>query len=369
MLPLDPIRLAPRCTAGPRSRCILYEAWMQRAILAIITGPRQKKTFPLAAHKANARGERDSSSILGTRQWICRLHEKTSSRLAAARAEAGVTSRRERIEWPLHIPTRSRRWDLTTGPIDLDPVTVANLRDFLADEYAEAGTVAAAFLNVEICFHTLSGMLTDLYIRARQQSAVWDIWLQLCHQGLLDVEDLKTRIPLEEGVPADLQPVVALLACLEFPAKLIPTRKRVGGRSQFDKLQRGTLYQLYVPALVWLATLMVRSRVDVTILFEAILRTDYLGCRFSVERLDQLFHETAQESGTSVSGSWDDLYGYWLPDEITGRTCVDIARDLRRHVQRFNEIEEWYKMWFGLADEDLLLESKQTTVGTVKVRC
>ena len=154
----------------------------------------------------------------------------------------------------------------------------------------------------------------------------------------------------------DVSNLTWLLLCFQRP-------------SQVNDLKRETTvdlegYEFNLP-LQWLATMIVRSSADITILLENILTMKYLG-ELDEEALT-IYHENClsksfkcDPTAMACEPNQPNQFGFRLPHGIRTESSQEMAEDLIACLTVFNRIEECYQEWFGLAPGGLLTEKQHS---------
>ena len=272
-----------------------------------------------------------------------------------------VTSRRKRHEWPTFDEGLLRK--------------LARMESAEPTVTEEVAREARALINYEIskcqidpcapedlgiieqyCFgknRRVDVALKILYRRAREQSAVWDIFETLHLRGFVSTNSL--RVPME--LFASTQAVGGLswlLGC--FSGRTMQRKLRV------DDVLNDDLY--FVPE-TWLATMIVRGCADIHRLLDTILATAYIG------NLDEEAYAEYKDNWVGMEFTCNPLelaaesttlpssFGFWLPHGVKGDSVDRFIEEVREHIRHFNRIEQVYKAYFSLSDDELLLEEQQ----------
>lgn len=270
------------------------------------------------------------------------------------------THRRRRIEWPsLHqgLLAIFRR----EAPSNLrSPAVKWKTKRVLEDEFMKCSVAQptsgndddAAIVQSHVQDHRndFGPLLKILYWRGRQQSAVFDVFIQLLCSNYVRADSLcrsmHTTYPSKS-----VSQLTWLLACFEGPARATQTQNF---EVQDDD---------YLLPLRWLATIIIRSGTDIDNLLNHIMCTGYLG-KVDLENIGEFYthcgytqFERDPEAGSSEPGL-PSGFGFWLPHGVSADPR-DMVKNIRAGIKRFNHIEECFQMWFQLSPTELYTEKQQ----------
>lgn len=198
-------------------------------------------------------------------------------------------------------------------------------------------------------------LIHALYFRGRQQSAIWDLYEILVEQGFIKSEGL--RLPVDFGKITDAVHMVSgLINCLDLPY----------GELNAEEPPYEFCSRPFEEPVFWLATMIVRGCSDFDRMFDIIERSEFLDkknptayAQYQAQFATKEFVVKPQERvGNSVTASGP--FGFWLPHGLQGTTAEEAnARIYPEHIARFNRIEEAFKLWFGIGDDQMVLERNQ----------
>lgn len=273
--------------------------------------------------------------------------------------DPAATHRRRRIEWPTQNTDLRRliaeHRNRPPPSQDLVSRTAAMLDDEFSKCDINSGIPADDGAVVYYHFHEHNNdfgpLLKLLYWRGRQQSAVYDIYEQLCMRHFI----LGTNVILPMSLTLtshSVQALTWLLCCFEGPSK-----------EETDQLFRFQDSKFDMP-LQWLATMIVRSSADIGYLLETILAMRYLG------ELDEEKYEewkincpwkdiTCNPNEGACAPNLPSQFGFWLPHGVSAKTPEDFIDSVRQCMGRFNRIETLFQEWFGLEPKDICTEDQQ----------
>lgn len=273
--------------------------------------------------------------------------------------DPAATHRRRRIEWPTQNADLRR---LITEHRNQPPPSqdlVSRTAAMLNDEFKKcninacfpADDAAITYYHFHEHKNDFGPLLKLLYWRGRQQSAIYDVYEQLCMRHFI----LGTNVILPMSLTRSSHSVQALtwlLSCFEGPSK-----------EQTEKLFRFQDDNFLMP-LQWLATMIVRSSADMGDLLETILAMKYLG------ELDEEKYEewkincpwkeiTCDPKEGACPPNLPSQFGFWLPHGVSAKTHEEFINGVRQSVGRFNRIEKLFQGWFGLDPKDICTEDQQ----------
>lgn len=185
----------------------------------------------------------------------------------------------------------------------------------------------------------------------RQQSAVLDLFLILVERRFINAA-VSLKAPINFRIPHDdVERVVRILRCFQ-EVDIIYGRRAEIGCSNFSD---------YFEAPVrWLAIMIVRGCDDAPKLLETIAFSKILGPLMDAEL------DTLRKGGKirfnrdpdACVGTSPAYFGFWLPSGV-GNDEASIPDVIYEQLQKFNEVEALCKEYFGLNDDELLLEEQQ----------
>ncbi|KAI4120964.1 MAG: hypothetical protein LQ338_006642 [Usnochroma carphineum] len=253
---------------------------------------------------------------------------------------------------------------MTHGPpVRPPPHTVVKVKSMLDAEFAkcdirggppgdDGATTYYFFKNHNDDFGPL---LKLLYWRGRQQSAIYDVYEQLCMRGFIQAYNVGLPMAINRSSES-VQNLTWLLMCFEGPAKSYSSP----GIEKLFPLQDDD----FSLPLQWLATMIVRSSADNQDLPRTILASRYLGdiddakfCEYMKYCPFKVIQYNPEEG--RCAPDLPGQFGFWLPHGI--RTSPDdvFALELRKCIARFNRIEECFQEWFGFKPEEVYTEAQQ----------
>ena len=154
------------------------------------------------------------------------------------------------------------------------------------------------------------------YWRERQQSAVLDVFTELCKGGLISPRILKTPISLASGLSQQVATLTWLLSCFDEPAR----DRDITAAVKSSVLIGGGPYDYH---LFWLATVISRSYADIGDLFQHILKTRYLGgldekryAKWQRSHTPQVFATYVNEGAPKQEKEELNLFASWLPSGV-----------------------------------------------------
>ena len=275
-----------------------------------------------------------------------------------------ATSRRRRIEWPTHnvnlrqlIAQRSTR----TLP---SPDIITRTRAMLEDEFGRcdiraslpADDPAVTYYHFMRHNDDFAPLLKILYWRGRQQSAVYDLYEQLCMRGFILAGNVALPMSITQSSKS-VQGLTWLLECFEGPA------------SERNILKEDQLFEWqdddFSLPMQWLATMIVRSSADIQDLLQTILASKYLGDIDEAKFEEYMKHcpwkdiKCNPKEG-ACQPNLPSQFGFWLPHGVRVASEDEFAEDLRACIGRFNRIEECFQEWFGLQPADICTEAQQS---------
>jgi len=275
-----------------------------------------------------------------------------------------VTHRRRRIEWPTHNIDLRQLIAQNPAPTLPSSDIIARTKALLDDEFLKcdinAGVrddeAAVIYYHFQRHNNDFGPLLKLLYWRGRQQSAVYDLYEQLCMRGFILAGNLSLPMSMDKA-STSVQSLTWILECFEGPAKERDLTRRV----QLFEFQDDN----YILPLRWLATMIVRSSADIHALLETILATKYLGDLDHAKFEEYKEHcpwkqiKCNREDG-ACEPNLPSRFGFWLPHGVRTSSKEEFIDDLRACIDRFNGIEECFKEWFGLQPETILTEAQQS---------
>ncbi|PGH03444.1 hypothetical protein AJ80_08692 [Polytolypa hystricis UAMH7299] len=261
--------------------------------------------------------------------------------------------RRRRCEWPTpNLPLLNRMRQGPVGSVSpalkqrgIDLITAAAAGcDFDMPYRSDGGILGIIEVRLD---SRLEPLLVSLYERGRQQSAILDLFLLLCERNFMDATiSLKANINFR--LPhVDVERVVNLLCCFK-EADLIyrpQTTKHFG--------------DYFEAPIRWLAVMIVRSCADAPKLFQTIEFTGMLG-KLIKPKLDALCtggNVTFAPDPKACAGQSPSLFGFWLPSGVENEASIPDV--IEKQLEQFNGVEVFCKEYFGLSDDELILEKRQ----------
>ncbi|KAL9098560.1 MAG: hypothetical protein Q9163_005805 [Psora crenata] len=275
-----------------------------------------------------------------------------------------VTHRRRRIEWPTHNVNLRQLIAQHSAPTIPSSNIIARTTAMLDDEFKRcdiqapipADEGAISYYHFQRHNNDFGPLLKLLYWRGRQQSAVYDLYEQLCMRGFILAGNVSLPMSIDRSSKS-VQSLTWLLQCFEGPAK----------ESSLTKIEQLFEFQdddFSLP-LKWLATMIVRCSADIQDLLQTILATKYLGDIDEAKLEEYIKHcpwkeiKCNREDG-ACQPNLPSQFGFWLPHGVRITSADEFAEDLRTCMGRFNRIEECFQEWFGLSPEVVLTEAQQS---------
>ncbi|KAL8952598.1 MAG: hypothetical protein Q9222_001513 [Ikaeria aurantiellina] len=233
----------------------------------------------------------------------------------------------------------------------------------------------------DICRKNLPAILRNLYWRAGNQIVVFEVFAMLCERGLLNQKALATPIDYSRA-PRNVFNVVNMLFCFTDLADV--------GNPKFDD---GEYLEDFGSHVQWLAVMICRSCTDLAAVNEAmalIHRSGLLGhfsqpavMKFNDNRASMVEKcinppsiHYKKKNGKWKSKSRDKkevpplfegnpnenaaaqahhrIFGWLLPPDGEGKEDMKLVLDKAK--AKFREIEDTYREYFGLSDEELAAE-------------
>ncbi|KAL8722335.1 MAG: hypothetical protein Q9225_001183 [Loekoesia sp. 1 TL-2023] len=271
--------------------------------------------------------------------------------------------RRRRIEWPSlnsNLPQLITQNSALQRP---PPHVVAKVKEMLDDEFAKCDIKgsyrgdeeAISYYYFQKNHDDFGPLLKLLYWRGRQQSAIYDLYEQLCMRGYIQAHNVGLPMSITKE-SSSVQSLTWLLECFEGPAKLsaIPEGDKVLGLHDDD----------FSLPLQWLATMVVRSSTDITGVLQTIRATYYLGDVDKAKFEEYMQHclskrITCNPQEGRCEPNLPSRFGFWLPHGVRTSPEEVFIGDIRKSVARFNRIEECFQEWFGLQPDVIYTEAQQ----------
>ena len=274
-----------------------------------------------------------------------------------------VTHRRRRIEWPTHNANLRQLIAQHAAPPPPSSALLARAKNLLESEFSKcdinqpipSDDPAISYYHFMNHRDDFGSLLKLLYWRGRQQSAIYDVFEQLCMRGFIMARNVSLPMSIDH-TSESVGNLTWLLECFEGPAK------------ERDLTTSPNLFELqdddFSLPLQWLATMIVRSSADIESLLETILSSKYLG---DIDEAKLEEYKTNCRNKTIVcdpragacAPNLPSQFGFWLPHGVRITSEDDFAQDLRACIQRFNRIEACFQEWYGLGPKDLLTEEQQ----------
>ncbi|PGH05607.1 hypothetical protein AJ79_06774 [Helicocarpus griseus UAMH5409] len=283
--------------------------------------------------------------------------------------DPSVSSRRRRIEWSTIDPNIRAFIETNADAASTTvPSTIPPSAQLVVDfELAKCDTNSGYPPDL-LVFDEFYGrkpnyrfVLRNLYWRARRQSTVWDMFELLVTRGFLNANSLCLPVNLMQP-SRDVGKIRTLLlhfSLCERDCRLIYQESSIPLQSVDWFLDIG-----------WLATMIVRSGVQLEKLFDTIEACDFLG-HLEEDELKNFRNEygqiTINQDPNASKGllrpdgtvpPQETTFGFWLPHGLSSDN-VKFARQLRACRQRFNRIEAAFREAEGLSHEKLWLEAEQ----------
>ena len=277
--------------------------------------------------------------------------------------QPNMAARRQRVEWPTLNETLLRQLRSQSPPSPPSPAVKDQVLSVIDDEISKCNTMDPCKADMSIVdeytFRSvgepdMGKLITELYWRARQQSAILDCFEVLVVRGFVDVRNIRLPMKMDE-VSKPVQGVSWLLSCFEGPNTDLtydPDTRPLGHQTGFEE------------GLVWLATMIVRGCADVEHLMETIEI-----CRFFGPLNEKAFAEyvkwcnekrfSCNPSEMEDEPNKPSIFDFWLPHGVNASTAEMALDALQTSVQRFNRIEAAYKAYFKLSDTVLACEDQE----------
>lgn len=282
--------------------------------------------------------------------------------------EPAVQHRRRRLEWPRRNEAVFQSLEQRT-----EHSLPAPFKDFvtrlISDEFSKCGGELEQRREDHACMDELvaiprrnnrqqnqGALLHALYYRGRQQSAIWDLYCALVDKKFLDFDGLFVPIDLTTTTTAVMR-AAWLLSCFDLPN----TERRISG---LDPPYELWCFGFAEPTM-WLATMIVRGCNDIEALFDTIPASQFLGLldpEAYEEYLKDCNIKSFEVNPKEREGSMGKRgpFGFWLPHGLQGANVEEaLDKIYPEHVMRFNRIEEAFKGYFNLSDDEILLERDQ----------
>jgi len=287
--------------------------------------------------------------------------------------DPAATARRKRIEWPTSntallnlVQNHAGRQIKPSTPVINRAASVLDYefsfcntnQNYRGDE----GLISYRFFEGDDVY--LGPLLDILYWRARQQSAIWDVFCQLVARGYIQFSNLALPMAMSK-TSEQAQSLSWLLQCFDGPAK--ESRLPVESRCPFQDSD-------FDLPFIWLATMVLRGSGDMDGLLSTIERCEYLGaldmeayeewrqhCNHAPKADTEADHMQCNPQEGFGKLKEPSQFGFWLPHGIgsadRGENFFDAIE--KRHISRFDAIEEAYVEYFGLSQEDILTANQQ----------
>jgi hypothetical protein len=200
-------------------------------------------------------------------------------------------------------------------------------------------------------------MIQLLYWRGRIQVAVMDVFHTLVTRGLISSVGLSQPIDIAD-YHKEVQDLAELLCCFT-------------GTATDMKAKVHSAYGLYFDdPLQWLVVLILRGfEAPIHDILDTIMECEFLGeldrelyAKFLQRKADDPMRVTSYTLDPNVcldkpgrGVSW----GFWLPCRLQTNDPRVVADAFDAGRKRFNAIEKCFRDWFGLTQEQLLLEEEQ----------
>ncbi|KAN0081960.1 hypothetical protein V8E54_003258 [Elaphomyces granulatus] len=268
------------------------------------------------------------------------------------------THRRRRVEWPtLDLPTLRR----------VQTSHNYNLASLAKREVDEAFSAAIPQDDVDFCDQDDWGisdrmqdtnpdcgmLLTNLYWRGRQQSAIWDLYVVLVERGFLKIESLAYPVDYATNPIATIK-IQMYLNCFPF----------VKEAYDHSNLPFPECQPSQCPTF-WLAVMIGRGCAhEPGKMFEIINFTGFLG-KAELGDLEKVSQRTYL-GGTMAwhcdpklaAGETFEFFGSWLPHGL-GHDVRTYPEKIISCLNRFERVEKAYKQYYDLPDSVLVEESRQ----------
>ena len=193
-------------------------------------------------------------------------------------------------------------------------------------------------------------LLTNLYWRGRQQSAIWDLYIVLVERGFLKIESLAYPINYATNPTATIK-IQKYLNCFSFVKAAI----------DFSNLPFPGYEPTQCPTF-WLAVMIGRGCAhEPSKMFETINFTGFLG-KAELEDLEEVSHRGGTRAWHCdprlAAGETFQFFGSWLPHGL-GHDVRTYPEKILGCLNRFGRVEEAYKQYYDLPDSVLVEESRQ----------
>ncbi|OJJ46469.1 hypothetical protein ASPZODRAFT_2129488 [Penicilliopsis zonata CBS 506.65] len=271
-------------------------------------------------------------------------------------------AQRRRIEWPTVDDTVQaivRAGDDTPKtPLPATAQAVVDREIALCDTRRGLIRDLGVYDQVYLRAPKWRGVLRNLYWRARRQSAVWDVFCLLVDRGFVHPQCLVVPVDLQSD-SQDTHLVILLLCRFSY------IRQDEDAFLQ-NKIpcQTGSWYD----DIEWLATMIVRSGVDLERLFDTIQACGFLGdC--SPEELQEFKQEYPdarithnprdREAQPGLDPASEHVFGFWLPHGLASDDEDLFGQQLAGCLGRFNDIEKAFRDTEDISPDQLWLEREQ----------
>lgn len=285
--------------------------------------------------------------------------------------DPAITSSRRRIEYPTLdnkiLPVFLERFD-TSKPKHPEPEKVKNeLRMIIAEEKKhcdpneylpsfEVGVFEDWWYKEDTPYH-YGEVLKLFYWRGRIQNAVKDVFHTLLSRGLISAAGLTQPISLG-AYNKEATHLAVLLSCF----------KGATGRMTHTANCSYGLY--FEDPIDWLSIVILRGfEAPIHDILDTIMMSKFLG-----ELDEEAFQKCVDDTPYALMKEYtpnpsvclgkpkphkECAWGFWLPYQLQTNDLSVVAEEFDAGRKRFNAIEKCFRDWFGLKQEELVLEEEQ----------
>jgi hypothetical protein len=288
--------------------------------------------------------------------------------------DPAITSSRRRIEYPSLdnkvLPVFLERFD-TSKPKNLEPEKVKNeLRMIIAaekkhcdpNEYLpsfEVGVFDDWWYDDDRPYN-YGEVLKLFYWRGRIQNAVKDVFHTLLSRGLISAVGLTQPISLGAS-NKEVADLTALLLCFK------------GVTSSTTRTASSPYGLEFEDPVHWLSIVILRGfEAPIHDILDTIMMSKFLG-ELDEEAFQKYVDDKPYASSYVMKGYTLDpnvclgkpkphkgcAWGFWLPYQLQTNDLSVVAEEFDEGRKRFNAIEKCFRDWFGLKQEELVLEEEQ----------
>ncbi|KAJ5116568.1 hypothetical protein N7456_000916 [Penicillium angulare] len=188
------------------------------------------------------------------------------------------------------------------------------------------------------------GILANLYWRSFRQVLMLEIFLTLLRKGLVNLECLTAPIDLYNPTTSTFDVAVAIS---RFSLLMEDSEKAFRGKLPLQSTEWST-------DIEWLATMILRSRADISDVLNVIKNLGLLGTfdKESFRENDDLYADdeirydddpTFTPSADKASSVKNNVFGFWLPHGLSGDSSTFLSQ-LQQCLDRAAAIESAYKL-------------------------